>query len=157
MGLAEAGGGDAGERLAAVGPVVELDDDFVARGHLDGGRREQYLLDKTRVIGRDDEFAARAEDVADDGQFLARDDTRDAADGFAGAAAGGSGVGADRDGVPGESDAGVVGRDLHRGRVGTARSVGQDDERGAAAAKLDAAVEFPWIVGDRGGGLRGAR
>ena len=36
VGLAEAGRGDAGERFAAVGPVIEFDHDLVAGGHFDG-------------------------------------------------------------------------------------------------------------------------
>ena len=109
MGLAEAGRGDTGERFAAVGPVIEFDHDLVAGGHLDRRRREQHLLDETRIVRGDDKLAAGAEDIADDRHFLARDDARDAADRLARAAAGGAGISAHGDDVAREGHAGIVG------------------------------------------------
>ena len=150
VGAPEARGDRAGELFAAVGPVVEFDDDFVANRDFDRGGLNEDRLDETWIVGRHDEGAAGADDITDNGEFIARDDARDAANGFAGAPAGGAGIRANGDGIARQRDAGVVGRNLHRRCVGTCWRVGENDKGGAAGTKLDASVQLAWI--DHGGG-----
>ena len=55
VGAPEARGDRAGELFAAVGPVVEFDDDFVANRDFDRGGLNEDRLDETWIVGRHDE------------------------------------------------------------------------------------------------------
>ena len=47
----------AGKLFAAVSPIVELDDDFIAHGDFDGRGLNEDRLDETRIVGGDNEGA----------------------------------------------------------------------------------------------------
>ena len=86
---------------------------------------------------------------------VAFEDAHDAADFFAGAAAAAAGSDARNDAVAREGDAGILGKDLHRGFLGGTRDVITDHEGGTAGAELDATGQL--ILAELGRGGTGGR
>ncbi len=150
MGAPEPGGDPAGERVAAVAPVFQRDDDLVAglwHGLEVGFGRigDENFQRKARIIGGDGPVPAAFLEIADDGAAAALEHAGDLADFFAGPFALATVKDPHRDDVAGQGGEGFLGKNLQRGiaRVaGTAVRTLENDEGGTAGAKLNAADQL---------------